>query len=88
MVGRKRAIHPSIDSTRLWGTDQTGVWPVTAATDQASKVTHEHLVRATVRLHNLNPQHNGPLAPTTHALAIAVSFRDCPLLTSQTDILI
>lgn len=53
MVGRKRAIHPSIDSTRLWATDQTGVWPVTAATDQASKVTHEHL----------NAQHNGPPTP-------------------------
>lgn len=62
-MGRKRATPPSINSTCLWDTDQTGVWLVTAATDQAGKVTHEHLVKATVRLHNLNPQHNGPLTP-------------------------
>lgn len=41
MVGRKRATHLSISSTCLWDMDQTGVWLVTAATDQAGNVTHE-----------------------------------------------
>lgn len=82
MVGRKRAIYLSIKSTRLGDTDQRGVWLVGAATDQTSKATHGCLVKATVRLYNLNPNIVVLSPLTTHAAATVVSFRDSLLLTT------